>query len=445
MAKKRVTLWTRVRAAWSVLRSPSTLSGFVSDEKPGDVWGLLAAGGGPADVSWSVRRQALLDAREAWRTNALARRVVNLVTDYVVGDGVRVDADVRTVSRFVRAFWQHRQNRLDLRLREMVDELTRSGELFVVLHRNPLDGMSYVRLIPAAQVREVRWRPGDYEHLTEIGEQAGPGPELCWWPVYQADQPELTRDKAAVVLYFAINRPSGAVRGSGDLDPVLYWLQAYSEWLDGRVQLNRIKSAFYYDVEVDGAPADVEDARQRYMTPPSGGVVVVHSAREKHHVQQANISAGDAEADGLALRLLIASGSHLPIHFLSEVMSGSSLGSSVAMNEPTFKHLEARQAFVREMLLEILETAYARSAEIGKQRPLALAALQLRVEMPEIQRDDNQQLALAAKNLAEAFALARSAGLERDARMVRLIYKFAGVLLAEDEVQAIVRQANQIH
>ena len=37
---------------------------------------------------------------------------------------------------FIHAFWNHRKNQMDLRLVPMVEELSRSGDLFVLLFRN---------------------------------------------------------------------------------------------------------------------------------------------------------------------------------------------------------------------------------------------------------------------------------------------------------------------
>lgn len=436
----------RLAAAWRLLvrnRLDDSLRDFLADEADGasrsDAWGLLPDTHAPNDLPWAARQANLADAFSAWRTNPLARRIVALTTDYVLGDGITVDSQRRDVARWVRAFWHHRQNQMPQRLPRMLAEQALAGELFVVLHRNPVDGLSYVRHLPAGSVPAVKWRPGDYEQLTEIGERVQGELGLKWWPVYQPDQPEATAAAPAVVVHFPINRPIGATRGEGDLDAVLYWLQQYSAWLDGRSQLNAAKSAFYYDVEVDGTPQDVEDARRRYRQPPAKGSVVVHSRAEKHTVQKPNIGADDAEADGRALRLMVATGAHLPLHFLAEVMAGTTLGSSVQMNEPTFRHYAARQAQAAEMITTLLTVAYQRAAELGQARPYA--DLKLRLGLPEIQRDDNKALAEAARQIAEAFALMKTHSLDRDPRMVRLIYRFAGELLSADEIEEIVKKA----
>ena len=53
-------------------------------------WALLVdRTQGPSDRPFAERQEQLADALEAWRVNALARRIVGLTTDYVVGSGDR--------------------------------------------------------------------------------------------------------------------------------------------------------------------------------------------------------------------------------------------------------------------------------------------------------------------------------------------------------------------
>lgn len=109
----------------------------------------------PEDRPWYETRGDLVEALEAWRDNPLARRIVSLTTDYVVGEGIRLRSEDEGVREFLDRFWSHPQNRIGLRLGSWCDELTRSGELFLLLSRNPADGMSYVRSIPAVHITQV--------------------------------------------------------------------------------------------------------------------------------------------------------------------------------------------------------------------------------------------------------------------------------------------------
>ena len=110
----------------------------------------------------SNREEVLRDALEAWRTNPLARRIVSLTTQYVVGGGVTVNVKHSATQKFLNEFWAHSLNRMVVRVMELCDELTRAGELFIVLSTDGA-GMSYVRAIPAQHVQNIVSAENDIE------------------------------------------------------------------------------------------------------------------------------------------------------------------------------------------------------------------------------------------------------------------------------------------
>ena len=126
-------------------------------------WTQIAGAVGPHDVQWHEKQSELSDALEAWRTNPLAFRIVSLMTDYVVGSGIRILSGVPWVQDFIDSMWEHGRNRLDMRVYRWCDELARSGELFLVLSTNSADGMSYVREVPASRIDKIETDPNDYE------------------------------------------------------------------------------------------------------------------------------------------------------------------------------------------------------------------------------------------------------------------------------------------
>ena len=134
--------------------SPATRAYFGSvtarvDDSPG--W--MAVGGGGR---WENegRAQDQIDALEAWRKSPLARRIVSLTTDFCVGDGIVLRSEYKPLQDFITAFWGHGENRLGLRLPDVVDELSRAGEVFPVLHVQA-DGMSFVRFVPGADILSI--------------------------------------------------------------------------------------------------------------------------------------------------------------------------------------------------------------------------------------------------------------------------------------------------
>ena len=180
---------------------------------------------------------------EAWRKNALARRVIGLTSSYVVGDGVTLTSEYGPLKRYLAKWWNHPKNLMDLRLTALSDELARAGELLIVLHFNRADGVSYVRMVPASLIDGIKWAPGDYEHEKSYHEAVGfddadydkggaPGTRRL--ALALDDEADARDHYKPMMLHFAVNRPAGCVRGESDLATILPWLLRYSRgWKSG--------------------------------------------------------------------------------------------------------------------------------------------------------------------------------------------------------------------
>jgi hypothetical protein len=405
-------------------------------------WDPLA-GGGPHDRTWSDLHSDLEDALEAWRKNFMIRRIVTLTRSYVVGNGILISSKNRAVAKFIEEFWTHPKNRMDHRLGPMCDELTRAGELFAVLFTNKADGMSYIRFVPAARIREIETDPDDYEKELRYGQIQDATAELKWWvsPNHPTALNPVRRQLPPVMLHFAVNRPIGATRGESDLATVLKWALRYSNWLEDRVRLNRIRTrSGMLDIEIaDDSMVEQKKYQLRQDQPLNAGIYI-HGPGEQSTLHNLNIQADDAEADGKALRLAIAAGSGTALHYLGE---GGDVNYATAkeMGEPTARLHTERQQELTDFLLDIVSLAFWRFQAVTGSRPPAGRDLRLETATTEVARADNQSLATAARELVTALAQMRANGWIDDTNAVRLAFKFAGETIDQDEITAILAAA----
>jgi len=409
-------------------------------------WTSLSAG--PADQPWSDHVQDMDDALEAWRKSFFARRIVTLARSYVVGSGIMISSADPTINQFVRSFWSHRKNHITTRLGPMCDELTRAGELFPTLHTNPIDGMSYVRFVPARLISHVHTADNDYE--TELSyDELTTGEPKVWIGIDhpRAFKPSPVRRRLQpLMVHYAVNRPIGATRGEGDLGPVLPWIKRYTEWLKDRVRLNRQRTRqSILDIEI-ADDSLVEDKRQQLRThnPVESGIYV-HGPGEKTEAKSLNIRAADAKEDGHILRLAVATGANLGLHYLGE---GENVNYATAkeMGEPTARFYSERQDDFTGFLCDLVTVAYRRYCAVHDlSSPLARGTeggldLQLIVSVTEIARADNAGLATAAKDVVEALSSMRAQGWIDDPTAIKLAFKFAGEVIDEEQIQRILAQ-----
>jgi hypothetical protein len=397
-------------------------------------WRQVGGAAGPQDKKWWELRDEFEDALEAWRTNPLSFRIVSLTTDYVVGSGVQISSPVAYVDRFVSRFWDHRQNRMGMRIYSWCDELTRIGELFVALFTNPADGMSYVRTIPAVKIDRVETDPDDLERELRYHELRNDAPvEGKWWPGWEAARDEL---ETPVMLHYAVNRAVGCIRGQGDLAPILPWLRRYREWLEDRVRVNRYKNAFLWHVRLDGAgPGDIQSKQGQYSKPPAPGSVIVTDETEQWTPLRPDIRAEDVKDDGKALRLMIAAGAGIPLHYLAE---GETATRSTAqeMVGPTVRHYEHRQRFFCDLLVDLMEKAAYRAQVAGRlARPRG--GLQLSYVVADLREEDNLKVARAAREIVGYLTEMKAQGWITKRKAMELAYKFAGEVI---DVEALSRE-----
>lgn len=322
-------------------------------------------------VNWSLQ-QLIADSLVAWRENPIARRIVAIHTQYVCGCGVKFQAADAAADAFLRAFWDHPLNRMDTRLQDWCDELCRAGNLFVLISSDS-SGMSYVRAVPAGQVRSIQSRPNDIEQtrsfevcgLTETGAIAA---ALDIRTIPAADRLNPTLDP--VMLHFAVNRPVGVQWGEPDLAPLLRWLSRYANWLEDRARLNRYRNSFLFVVKtrLNSEAQRVQRQRQLNAFPPAPGSILVTGDQEEWSVLSPKLESADANQDGLALKKMIAVGAGIPLHFLAEPESENKASASAA-GGATYRQFEQRQRYFLWLTGEVLRQALARRALVDRRVP----------------------------------------------------------------------------
>jgi hypothetical protein len=403
-------------------------------------WGNLSHH--PHDYDLAEVQELYQDALSAWRKNPIAWRIISITTDYVVGDRVTITSPNRAVNKFIAEFWNHVKNQMDLRLESMCEELARSGDLFVLLFRNPEDGMSYIRFVTKDQITKIETAPNDWElelSYTEKGSTSF-AEERIW---LSPDHPEAINQNA-IMLHYAVNKPLGALLGESDIVTMIPWLQRYSRMLEDRVRLHWAIRSFLWIVTV---PTNkIREKAEQYRGAPESGSVIVKDEGEKWEAVTPMVRGADAEPDLKAVRQMIDAGSGYPPHWRGEA-ADANLATAQAMQAPTEKHLKRRQLYFVYLLEDILYHAYQRMAEIGKARMLRTAdyAQLFHVTTTDITQEDNTRLAVAANNLSQAFTFLSKNQVSQESptlfrTILELLFKIAGEAVPEGTVDQIMRE-----
>jgi hypothetical protein len=379
------------------------------------------------------RQTVLEQCLDAWRSSPLARRIVELTSQYVIGPGFDISCAHEPTRKFLFEFWNHRLNRMPSRLIELCDELTRTGNLFLLVSTDQA-GMSYIRAIPATDIDLIQPSSNDIEQPLSFTTKANAELKSFTYQAYNHNTDTRNEDGSftPAVLHYAINRPAGAQWGEPDLAPLLTWLRRYAAWLEDRVRLNRFRNAFVYVVTGSFASEEARAARQTQLAanPPSSGSILVCDESETWSVITPKLEAMDANTDGLTIKKLIASGVGIPLHFLAEP-EGSNRTTAESAGGPTFRRFEQRQQFFMWLLSDLLKMVISRKAMVDSQiKPEE----EIKISGADISARDNVAHSIAAVNIMNALERAKDMGLISDRELLRVMYRFAGETADLDEV-----------
>jgi len=379
---------------------------------------------GQREIPYTDLRNTLELVDEAYRENPVAYRIVELGVDFVLGRGLALRSDDAGEQRWLDEWWNEPQNNWGMRQFEMCRELSLAGEVFVTLHTNPMDGMTYVRQVPGVLIDEVETSPDDledeirYRQVAQVGVVDGlrwaggvASIEGRWWPRESAGSEPVMR-------HYAVNRLVGSVRGQSDLQVLQPWLRRYKDWLTDRVRLNRYRQAFLFDVTLKGADRRAVVARQNELRePPEPGSVMIHNDSEVWAAINPQLASGEAGLDGQALRLMIAAGSGFPLHFLGEAAEAN-LATATAMEMPTVRRLERRQRYFGWLMTDLARECARRTRRFD--------GLDVRCEFEALRAEDLAGLAGAVRQMVDACAVARDRGWLRDDEARELFARFSG-------------------
>lgn len=387
--------------------------------------------------AWN-RKKIFAESMRAWRVNPIARRIVKLMTSFVIGKGITITVDPQgaggddeATNAFLQQWQSHPLNNFKKNLKRWKDEDTRTGNLFLLFNVQA-DGMTIIRAVPAEQIEDIETAENDIEQETGYFKDEAKTEK---WDAYQPGT-----EQEHFMLHYTSNQPVGSPWGEADLTPLLVWIGRFSSWLEDRVRLNRFRTAFMYVIRGAYSSETERKTREtqiRANPPKPGDVLVLNTSNgEEWGILSANLDAFDASVDGLAIKKMIADGIGHPLHWHAEPES-STTTTAEAAGTPTFRTLEETQndffEMIRDMARVALEVAAAHNQKVNPKANIQIGG-------PDITERDNATLALALGRAYPQLAdLFDREGID-DEEFLRLVYKMFAEVWKGKKVPKIKRK-----
>lgn len=332
-----------------------------------------------------------------WEQNPFARRLVTLMTDLIIGEGVTVEAADERIQEVIDRTWNHRINQFATRIREFHNFLALTGELILPVTQNTISGRPVFGFIDPYQVKNVVPVAGNIlipDKLVLKDQHGTPGETLT---IIRED-PESAK-LAGDVFYFAINKLPNSLRGRSDLLPLADWLDLYDQYLFAEVERLQLLSAFVWDYTIKGADDKKIQKKLADFPVPKPGTVFGHNENEELEARTPDLKASDRSEVATMLRKHIGGSMGFPATYLGDTDSNRATiegQNDVLMKTPSARQKEFR-GFVDLMVRFALEGATGKNPALFRD-----AALDYKITMPEIGTKDIARAATALSQVVAA-------------------------------------------
>lgn len=305
--------------------------------------------------------------------DAVAKRGLQIIVDFVLGRGFTVTAKDPRVQDEWDAFWK--KNRGDERIATWLMDLCGDGNRF---DRFFPQGDSPPRMVPLepSTIWEIVTDPENLDDVKLYWQQYQTPYQLVGDPETNTPTTKyiIRHIPADEIVHTKINASSTEKFGRSDLFPVLGWLKRLRDYYDAETLKAIIQAAFAWDFTLKGGGVDVQ-AVSNYAAqqpPPDlkrpGQAMYHNDAVEVKPLQADKIATSSGSigiGDGLLGLIAVALG--LAKDYFG-VTSRGSIGAdpSKTATEPTVKHVEARQRVIAHWIERVAGKVVAIAQEEGR-------------------------------------------------------------------------------
>lgn len=325
-------------------------------------------------------------AFEAWTHNPIAKRIVSVLKQFVLGKGVKL-----TVTRAERSTGQFQvnqqtgeqmptyedyteecqnildrhwlKNSLRIRSKQILQDLIVFGEMFIRYFEASW-GLRLRELDPST-VWEIITDPDDVENEFYIHQQYPT--QYQWYVDLPVPTIKFIIRQVPALHYFhmKINATATEKRGRSELFAVLGYLRRLKEFIDDRIVRNKVANLFVLDVAVEGDDAQVQRVQGQFANQvPMPGSFFIHNKAAELQGVPVEIGSADSAGDADLILGFIAMGSGVPMQYLG-MQTGAEGGKAGALvgTEPAVKTFEDYQELMEEFFYQDGQRVFVRASE----------------------------------------------------------------------------------
>jgi hypothetical protein len=352
------------------------------------------------DINQMTQDRMIRLALLLYRQNPLAKRIVNIMADYVVGSGFDVVAnDPYVQSEIIDPFVE--ANLTD-NYHQMAVELGLYGEQYYPAFTNSITGQVRLGIIDPDWIKYIETNPDNILERTAVVLRAAPGEKAKTFQVIRPGMDLLDDAFEAPTFMWTLNNVRTATRGISDLLPLFDWLDAYDQTLFSELERISYGKAWFWDVTLEGKDEAYAKAWLKRRTQPPVGGIIAHSGEEKWDIQVPDIKTSEQNNTTRMVKNQILGGAGYPEHWFA-FGGDANRATAIEMGGPTLKSMETRQNFVKNMIRYMVRHAVDRGMEAGVVP--ANSDTSFKVNAPEMDRKDLVKITSSLSTLAGSLAV----------------------------------------
>ncbi len=292
------------------------------------------------------------------------RNILQTLQDFIIGKSASIDPadeNPKTIDYWKK--WQEANN-WDIKSKEFIKRLFRDGEVFIRWFKSSL-GFNVFRFIDPAEIKAgtsgkstfgIETDPNDYENIISYHREYKDGNNT----IQSEDIPAEEVDHWKIMVDSDVKRGVSFFQGLGK------YITEYEKWLDGRINLNKIRQIWNVVAEPVAGTTTISDLKSKFADTikdaASGGEKnkkvpkpgsILFSKGMKWDLKSLNINASDTADDGRAIQLMIAIGTNFPEYIIRADASNANYSSSMVSESPFVRAMESWQDFVEKCFKQI--------------------------------------------------------------------------------------------
>ena len=373
-------------------------------------------------------------------SDPIAKRIIDLKRDFLVGEEVKATAEDKTVDEIIQDFWYDPINNMPMFVPDMARDLGLFGEQALPTFVNKVNGHVRLGYLDPCMIDRVVTDPDNCRIpigiiVKSMGSEFAEmqSKERDFVTVWQSRQGiptsvidngpksysiiglnrnvhdikgygKLTGD----AFFFTINKVTNATRGRSDLLSLADWIHNYETFLFNRIERARLLNCFLWDVELTGFTQLQIDNWLSKQSVPKPASIRAHNEKVKWDTVSPELESNDASNEAVMFRAHIAGGAGIPVHWLGGG-EGLTRATALEMSTPVFKHLKQRQLYLKNILTNILDYVIDCAIIAGRLKPDVNR--KFNVIFPALSPKDLMALSTTITGVANALVIAKDAKL----------------------------------